>query len=441
MTRAEDLVRSTTRAIASTVGDVPALRLEAAPEELPSPASRRARRTARWRLGFAPVAAAVAVVLLAVGLVFVKHAQNATTVSPATPGTPSAAPTHAVVPYGVPEYYAWTRAGRVLVGNSVTGATVASLESPGGVSLNAVYGTTDDDRTFVVTGDRASGAGAGTQWYLLRINPGGAPLTRITRLPIPVRQAPAGVAVSPDGTMLAVALSGRPAALRVYSTATGALLHSWSAPAGQFAAASGQPGPAADAAMALRWFPGGQALAFAWNGTAIRRIDVTAPDGDLLATGDTIAAIGTAVVGSADENTPAGTAVTCDAAHGWDVFVGAQGYTVDCAATWQAATPPGRRSAAVCRDGNPVSFGIDTQQPHAENVPNGRLTLQIGAQSLATECTGQVHPGDGVSIAWTSADGAVTGSLVQDGHARFGVFAGGSFAPLPAPLASSNAAW
>ena len=442
MTNAEELVRSTTRVIASTVRDVPPLRLEQAPAERPSPARRRGR----WRLGFAPATAAVAVVLLAVGLVFVKHAPHATTVSSATPGTSSARPGHVVVPDGIPEYYAWTRGGRVLVGNSVTGATVVSFEPPSGVYLTAVYGTTDDDETFVVTGGHADNAGGWTQWYLLRISPGGTPAAQMTPLPIPVSQAPAGVAISPDGTELAVAFSGSPANLRIYSMTTGALLHSWSAPAGQFAAASGQPGSVPDTAMTLRWFPGGQSLGFTWNDTAIYRIDVTAPNGDLFANEDEIAQIGTSVVESTDQDTPAGTAVTCDPAQGWDVFVGAQGYAVECAATWQAATPPGQTSAAVCRDGNPVTFGIDMQQWHVENVPNGRVTMQIGGLALAGECPGQVHPGDGVSLVWGVDGNTFLGWLVREGHSRFGIFTGsslvaGSFTPLPSPPASGGTAW
>ena len=454
MTRAEELVRSTTRAIASTVGDVPPLRLEAAPNEWPKPARRSARsrpgrwrparwRPARWRPGFAPVAAAVVVVLLAVGLVFVKHAQNATTISSATTGTPSAAPTHVVVPDGIPEYYAWTPPGGsgVSVGNSVTGATLVTFKPPGGVYLTAVYGTTDDDRTFVVTGDRASGAGAGTQWYLLRIHPGGTPQAQMTPLPLPVRQAPAGVAISPDATMLAVALSGSPAVLRVYSMATGALLHSWSAPTGQFAAASEQPSSVRGAAMTLRWFPGSQSLGFTWNGTAIYRIDVTAPNGNLLANKDEIAQIG-----------PSAT-VACEPNRGWDVFVGAQGYAVQCAATWQeAATPPGQASNDVCPGSPTTAFGIDVQQPH---VANGHVTLQYGAQAVTTECYRQLHPGDGVYIAYagsTDANGDfIIGWQVRYGQARFEFLSGRSTVtlspslppsvPIPAGLLTGAIAW
>jgi hypothetical protein len=50
-----------------------------------------------------------------------------------------------------------------------------------------------------------------------------------------------------------------------------------------------------------------------------------------------------------------------------------------------------------------------------------------------TECSGQVQAGDGAYIGWSNADGTVMiGSLVWNGHSRFGIFRGGHFTPLPA---------
>ena len=75
MSREEHLVRSTTRAIASTVRDVAPLRLESAPDELrrsPRPGDgARNRRMRPWLL--APLAAAVGVAAVAVSVVVAKH--------------------------------------------------------------------------------------------------------------------------------------------------------------------------------------------------------------------------------------------------------------------------------------------------------------------------------------------------------------------------------
>ena len=188
---------------------------------------------------------------------------------------------------GVPEYYvAWMQADApyLVVGNAFTGKAIATVKAPAGVALEAVYGAAADDRTFIVTGDRLHGADAGTAWYLLRIAPGSSAPARLTPLPVPVRQSPAGAALSPDGTKVAVALPGSPATLRVYSVATGALLREWSTTApGELTAQKVPAGSRQFTAMVLRWSADGSQLAFAWNASAIRVLDATAPDGDLIA--------------------------------------------------------------------------------------------------------------------------------------------------------------
>ena len=437
MTRAEDLVRSTTRAIASTVHDVPPLRLELAPDELrsagqdlPRPRPRAGGWPGRWRPWLAPVTAAVAVVAVALALVIVKDTPN----GPVVPrGTHTNAPvpegvhTNAPVPEGVPEYYvAWMQADRpyLVVGDTGTGATVATVMSPAGVFLTDVYGTAADDRTFVVTGDRARGASTGTQWYLLRIAPGSRTPAVLTPLPVPVRQAPAGVALSPDGTKLAVALPGAPAVLRVYTVATGALLRTWSAPAGQIMPARLASDSWKFTGTVLRWFADGRALAFTWNATEIRELDATAPDGNLLARSSKLVPIGTII------KSPDGT-VTCNAAQGWSLIRGNPDPLIICAGSWQlTATPssgsPAPGSAGQCPGGNGVDIGFPF-------VTTGGDELD---PPWETECPSQAKTGDGAYIGWASADGSyLIGSLVWNGHSRFGIFTsvnGFHFTPLPA---------
>ncbi len=100
MSREEDLIRSTTHAIASTVREVPALRLEEAPDELryPARAPRRGRGRPRgWLSWGAPLTAAAVVVVLAIALVIVRDMPNGSKV-PANPATSAG-------PGGVPRYY------------------------------------------------------------------------------------------------------------------------------------------------------------------------------------------------------------------------------------------------------------------------------------------------------------------------------------------------
>jgi DNA-binding beta-propeller fold protein YncE len=419
------------------------LRLESAVDELPSsgrplPRQHASGRPGRWLPWLAPVASVVTVLAVVIALVIVKSIPNGHVSPPATKTTAAAAK-------GVPRYYvAWMRADRpyLLVGDAATGTAVATVASPSGVLLDSAYGTADDDRTFVVTGDRGHGASAGIQWYLLRITPGAKTSARLVTLPIPVRQAPAGVAISPDGTKLAVALAGTPAVLRIYSVATGALLRTWTAQAGQIAVvkgdqasaqvgqtevAKGDPGSSPFTAMTLRWAPDNSTLAFAWNATEIRSIETTAPNGNLLASSP-LATIGT-------QYTPAGASVACDASQGWNLIAGAQGWAVICAGSWQAANAPsssvrGTATSGNCAGSSPVTFGIDMQSPYGDN--SGTKNSQVLRQPLATECSGQLLAGDGAYIDWSNAS-VMVGSLVTNGHSRFGIFSfDGTFTPLPA---------
>ena len=153
MSREEDLIRSTTQAIASTVREVPPLRLEPAPDELRYPARvpRRGRRRPRgwWSWG-APLTAAAVVVVLAIALVIVKDMPNGG-------GVPQQ-PTTSTGPGGVPRYYVALdavrgrtsrRNGIVVVGDSLTGKTLATFTPPARKIFGSVTAAADD-RTFVV---------------------------------------------------------------------------------------------------------------------------------------------------------------------------------------------------------------------------------------------------------------------------------------------------
>ena len=96
MTREEDLVRSTTRAIASTVRDVAPLCLEPALDELRhSQCPQDGASNRRMRPWFAPLAAAVAVAAVAVCLVVVKHIADDPVAPGAVGGLPSTGSTSA----------------------------------------------------------------------------------------------------------------------------------------------------------------------------------------------------------------------------------------------------------------------------------------------------------------------------------------------------------
>lgn len=263
MSRAEDLVRSTTHAIASTVCEVPSLRLEPATNELRIQArsSRRlsgAGRRRRWWSWGAPLAAAAVVVALAIALVLMKGIQNDSAV-PSDPATSTGLG-------GVPRYYvalkqlagdvnSSTQRNDIVVGDSLTGKTLATFAAPARTALESVTAAADD-RTFVVFGVTSSNGSFGNlsakgatmtgSWWEVRLAPGTAHPARLTRLPIKPIKPPSvpgsyeplglsafietfGSVLSASGQELAVPEWAGPHGftVKVFSVATGQLLHDW----------------------------------------------------------------------------------------------------------------------------------------------------------------------------------------------------------------------
>jgi hypothetical protein len=133
-------------------------------------------------------------------------------------------------------------------------------------------------------------------WYLLRISPGGKEAYRLTRLNLPDMRAWViqGIALSASGHDLAVALmsagaNGTPACvLRIYSVATGKLLHSWSTnDRAAFGPLYSDSLPLSG--ISLSWTDGDRSLAFpaaigSGNGQYQERLlHVTTRSGDLMA--------------------------------------------------------------------------------------------------------------------------------------------------------------
>lgn len=443
MISTEDRARAAMQAIGDTVRDAPPLELAPAADDVrlgrhgarrlslrrPARAARADRSGGRdpdrrWRSKLAPVAAAVAVAAVAIALVTIRDVPNGRVAPPAPSATSSTpADKNASIP-GVPEYYvAWMQADApyVVVGDTASGKQVAEVGAPHGVYLEEVYGAAADDRTFIAMGDRVGGPDAGTAvWYLLRIDPGGRTPARLTPVPIPVRQNPAGVAISPDGAELAVALAGSPATVRIYSIATGKVLRSWSATGPGAVAveswtASGQSSQFT-AARALRWSPDGEQLAFVWNSTAVRVLDASAPDGNLITASSQLAPL---------RSTPSkDSTFTCDAAQGWQLLAGGQ--EVLCGGSVQAETTPVTGGGTCTRNGRTVIGFL-------QEIKSGQGDLPVTLVGSEPECTATSGDSDGAYLGWANADGSVLiGSQRWDGHLRFGLFRDGRFTALPA---------
>jgi hypothetical protein len=267
----EDRVRAATQAIAGTVapGSAPPLRLPAGPAR--RGAAGRVRRWAHW---LAPAAAALAVAAVVLGSLALQRGQAG---PPAAPGP---------LPGGLPRYYAalvqessgpWWAEVRA----TVTGKVLATVRPPLPFTRFSEVAAAPDVHTFVLAGIGPQGQPSVTQLYALRLNPATGQV-RLSRLPIPLipeRWRVNALAVSPDGTRLAVALeppgAQRPR-LQLYSMTSGALLREWRVN-------TGRPS-AAPVIGFMSWAADGRTLEYSYplrgNGAAL--LDVTRPGTNLL---------------------------------------------------------------------------------------------------------------------------------------------------------------
>lgn len=159
-----------------------------------------------------------------------------------------------------------------------------------------------DDRTFVVStmqvaviGDKPSRP---VTWYLLRIEPGGTPGYRLTRLAIPDMRSWGVQAIALSGSGRELAMTLFPATgkarwvVRIYSVATGKLLRTWSSASGQTSLGLSVTVPGLQGQQ-LSWADGDRAVVFPTFGIqqgaaasttreSLRLLDVTAGSGNLL---------------------------------------------------------------------------------------------------------------------------------------------------------------
>lgn len=272
MNTLEDRVRAATQAIAATVAphSAPPLELPPGPGRLAAPG--RARRWAHW---LTPAAAALAVAAVVLGSLALGRGDQAG--PPVSPGPPS----------GLPRYYAalvqepsgpwWAQ-----LRTTLTGQVLGTVRPPLPFTRFSEVAAAPDDRTFVLAAIGPQGQPSVTQLYALRLSPATGKI-RLSRLPVPLipeRWRVNALAVSPDGTRLAVALeppgAERPR-LQLFSMTSGALLREWGVN-------TGRPG-AAPVIGFLSWSPDGRTLEVSYpvHGNGAVLLDVTRPGTNLLA--------------------------------------------------------------------------------------------------------------------------------------------------------------
>ena len=281
MTKLEDRLRSELRAMAQQAQPetlrplrVPAARSGWVARYLRAAGGRPGPRRQRW-LAAAAAVAAVTVIVAAVNIAgrLTQHR--------------AAGPVAAM-----PRYYLDNsdNGRHVAIRAAATGATLASVAAPAGDAFSWLAAAADD-RRFVVAEVSGSGRHQVTSFHLLRLTANGqvaswSPVS-YTNTAGPAGLAVTGLAMNPDASMLAIAITplpvsgstaSGPSRITEVALATGAVARSWTAPG------KVQPGE-------LSWVRGGRLSFMITDGRPLphrpailqlRLLNTASPDGDLL---------------------------------------------------------------------------------------------------------------------------------------------------------------
>ena len=433
-----DQVRAATRNAAAVItpDELPPLRLH-------EPAGRRGaagrlraggwpraagRGVGRPRLAwFSPLAAAAAVAVLVIGGTaagswFARSGKHQSTVSAAS-GQQAAAELLGKVPA---YYVALGNPSLAVVRATVTGATLVRI-----MTRTPFVGVTGaaDDRTFVLDAQRQVIGPTMVQWpqqpafYLLRLTASGTEQS-YTRLPVPALPkgaAVTGLALSPDGSQLAIELGlgsvAHPGRLEIsiYTLATGAT-RTWSmTDSFEPEDPSGFTGSGVDGAQSISWTADSRTLAFDWAKSradmGVRLLDATTSGGSLTADGRLAVFLGSGIIGDAPDG---------DAQCVTDDIITGDG------------------SAVIC--GYASSFGGTS--PATTEVTTGFVRYSVRTGKVGG-VSGVFHrpqsrAGGSISLFWTNSDGSI---VIGAGVTGIGVFSGEKFTPLPKITGLNTAAW
>lgn len=462
MSTIEEEARAAMRAVAGSVTDAPPLRLDPARlalrqsaeagraddhalSALPGAAKLRGsgrprtvgmRRFPGW---LAPLAAAAAIVAIALSVVLLRIHPNERVVPPTAPVS---VPAGSIPAGSVPRYFAeidpgvgWPNtSGGVLIADTYTGQTVATVTPPAGMTFQSVSGASDD-RTFVLFVTPYTAKWSTGQWYELRIAPGTAHPATLTRLPIKPLPHVETMAVSESGRELAVVQTGanttQPDVLSIYSVATGQLLHAWTTRYGSRVLpyfAWNIPGPVADWPV-LTWVDGDRRIAYLGD-------PAPAPDGHSFT---------------------------------WtmrqlDVTAKGSSLQTDSQVVWTEQVPNSGRDKYGCDLENPLAVSPDGRSfvcaSGTGNGPGHRLMKWLVYTTTGVDSPGRLlyrmesdmgsgssGYGGGLSdsdnVLWSNQSGSAlvvlwwryVGNQVSDAH--FGVISDGRFSPLPTGLITS----
>ena len=404
MNMIEERIRAAARAAAETVApdSVPPLELPAAPRRRWLRGGRTAGATRTpWAVRLAPVAAALAVIAIVITMVNVRHTESR---PPATgpsllapPGVPAGPPVSSYVRSGqVPPYYVTATETDAVVHLTVSGASVATIRPslPGGTMVAVT--TAGDGRTFVL-GEQGQDRKAVT-FYQFRLGSSGRP-GALSRLPMSVTDGKTmtGLALSPDGTKLAIAVvpGGGVQQVRLYPV-HGGQARTWSATGGGPYGATWLSWPASQRTLAFNWSVG--------HTRSVRLLNLGTAGGSLLAASRPVVTLG---------NT---------ANMGQTLYIGPD-------------------DMIITRDGSAI---VGASNEITNIAKNGIITFTTGfpefsvATGHLTRIVGHWHPNqwhepEVVDLLWSDASGRVLIGVINAGGRNWvGVISGNKFTPLNA---------
>ncbi|HYZ57869.1 MAG TPA: hypothetical protein VE733_30810 [Streptosporangiaceae bacterium] len=426
-----DQVRAATRIAAAVItpDDVPPLRLHEAPGS--HGLVRRTRMA--WVV---PLAAAAAVVIVVVGSMaagsWLARPGNGQSSNPGALKQGASAGSYT----GVPAYYvAVENPSLAVVRATATGATLARITTR--TPFVGVTGAADD-RTFVLDAQRQV-MGPTVQWlgqpafYLLRLSASGAEesFTRLAIPALPKGTAVTGLALSPDGSKLAVEVDSernfQPGLLeiRVYTLATGAFRTWFTNGSTDPKDPGGFTGSGVDGSETISWAADSTTLAFDWRNQSyigVRLLDTTASGDNLIA--DSRLAVIQANLTSQGVGRSGSPSKSKDHISQCvtDSIISLDGSAIVCGYT----TTIGRSQGPYDTTTGFIRYSTRTGKP----------TLVFGVFQYKGEAPG------GISLYWTDPAGkTLIGGILTPSGIRVGVINGGTFTPLPGITGLGAAAW
>jgi hypothetical protein len=426
-----DQVRAATRSAAAVItpDSLPPLRLD-------QPTADSIRTHQRRTVWIAPLATVAVVAIVIAGVVVTgSHIGRS-----GTPARPHAAKQRTagdnVNTNTVPAYYvAITDSPQATVRATATGDTLSSITA--NAPIVGVTGAADD-RTFILDAQRSIVGGSVTwvgqpTFYLLRLTTSGTEksLTRLSFPALPSGTAVSGLALSSDGSKLAVEALSRsgdtsfgPMEIVVYTLATGAH-RTWYTNDSADPGDPGFTGSGVQGSATISWAADSTTLAFDWENpsrtTGVRLLNTTAAGDDLIADSrlavvepSILDLIHRSIASGSSPFTPPYYVSGCET----DAIMSQNGASVVCGYSSDAGS--GKTAAGF------VLYSTTT----------GKQEGAVGFFLYKRKTSGEVR------LYWTSSTGTLlVGAEPTATGNRLGVIDGDKFTPLPGNTSFVDAAW